>query len=1002
MRSIRSASGLIVPALLLMLAACGGGASDPDNRGDFLVAQISTGQGQVYPYRMRVLNSVGLPTSQIVNVESRDILERNLTEDNGLLPVATFPDEAILPSGSPGNQFLLIRFTHKLQVESILSGLLANSTTNSGLTTAISVLAYDPNTEQTTVLRGRGFVGGRTYFNRQGVLEQVQAVDLDANGSIEILDPDASGFPRGFSNDAELVSPKSFVFVADSDGDLDTFETFDPQSRDVLIRVIVTNAVRNTNGRVLQGEVCTATTVGTDPNPPDVLGFTTNPRITPGNGQSNVDPTLPIRIEFNKPVQPWDVGRLFSRTNRTPQPGGVSLNVTASAQTFSVTYYADPVSYGDFCNYIVTPAYNLPGDTLVQVNVNATSIHGLTGDELGNNISTTYRTGDGPGIVNAPVCPDAIYVGIGGAVPGVSVIDLNGFGQGTNGLDPDPITGRPTKSPGDTNYARNPNIGQPGVLPSLAVGLTPLDAGSNGALTLVEDTRGNTRLLQAPLVGRVTDIHVGPPLDLIYNNSNVNVYAGGQNQVNPNSGAVTIGNCVTVPPHPNPPKLIFPPPNLSRLIFGEEPTVISTNGPPPPPPPVLAVVPSCVASPVSQLTSGTIQGYYQHAIDGFFTGPQPAPSPPPPPPMFCPYTARQQVGHFLFILDRENRQVLVVNSNRFTVLDSLRFSDPVAITMSPTLGVLAVANFSSSSVSFVNTDPRSAGFLTVVAETRLPNSPSSIKWQPDGEALITVSRDADSLTVLSGRDFTLQKTVSGGLNGPIDIAVTQRYQFTGNTSGVYYAYVLNTNGTVSVFESGPEGVNGTGFNDLIGDVGIVFRRGTRVRLDYQAGLSGFWITHVDEAGVGVVSRVDLTATPRGPLPTQQNSGGFILPPTFRQKEWSVVSTIGGSDPTVPGNQRLSGNSPVDVCVDEMFNNGWFINQNTTFNNLIGRSILGHSSKGAVLIDANGNPVLPMTARFLFVALSDVGAVDVFDLVTRGKVTTISIPGVASLSGYWKQ
>ena len=49
--------------------------------------------------------------------------------------------------------------------------------------------------------------------------------------------------------------------------------------------------------------------------------------------------------------------------------------------------------------------------------------------------STSYTTGVGPGLVNAPVAPEAIYVGIGGAEPGVSVIDLHGFGQGTGDIN---------------------------------------------------------------------------------------------------------------------------------------------------------------------------------------------------------------------------------------------------------------------------------------------------------------------------------------------------------------------------------------------------------------------------------------------------------------------------------------------------------------------------------------------------------------------------------------
>lgn len=988
---------LALTACMVFTACQGGSPGDRENRGDFKVTLVSTGQGQVFPYRIQAVDSRGIPTGTILNIETTEQLQTNAVQGNGVLPVAAFPEGTELPDGSPGNHFLHIRFSHKLDLRSILSDQLANASTNSGLTTAISLLAYDPNTERTTVLRGRGFVGGYTYFNRDGQLVLTEAVRATDDG-IEIVDPDAVGFPAGFSNAQELVGPKSFVFVADNDDNLSTLDTFDPLNQDQLIRIIVTNAVRDTDGRILKQEICTATTVGTDPNPPDVLGYQTNPRIVPGNGQSGVDPLTTVLLSFNKPVQPTDVGAFLSATNLTPQPGGIALNVTVASQSFSVTYYADPVSYADLCNYIVTPAYNLPGSTTVEVAVNAASIRGLNGPNLGNNVATTFTTGEGPGIVNAPVAPDAIYVGIGGAEPGVSVIDLNGYGQGTNGLDPDPNTGVPTKRPNETNFARNPNIGQPGVVPALSVGTSTLDAGSDGPLTLVEDTRGNTRLLQAPLVGQISDIHIGPPLDVVFNNSNVNVNAGGQNQVNPAFLTVMAGNCITVAPHPNPPKLVFPPPNLSRAIFGEEPTMTSSQGPQGY---VITTVPPCFASPVNQLVSGTIRDYNRHFVEGVFYGPQPPPVSPPPPPPFCPFTSRQQVGHFLYVLDRENRQVLVVNSNRFTVLDTIRLSDPVAMTMSPSLGLLAVANFSSSTVSFINTDPRSPAFNTIIAETRVDEGPSKVTWQPDGEAILALSRMSNSLTVLSGADFSVQTTVTGGLNAPIDIAVTPRFVLTGNASGVYYGYILNSNGSVAVFESGPSGVNGIGFNDMIGSVEIVFRRATRVRLDYESQLGGVYVTHVDDSGVGVVSRLELTSSPQGQQPTQQNSGGFILPPTFRQKTWSVTQRFGGSDPTVPGNQRLSGNSPIDVCTDEMFNAGAGPNQITAYNNNLGISILQHSSKGAI-VSVNPNAFIPFTAKYLFVALGDVGAVDVFDLQTRVRVRSIPIPGVTSLTNYWKQ
>ena len=167
--------------------------------------------------------------------------------------------------------------------------------------------------------------------------------------------------------------------------------------------------------------------------------------------------------------------------------------------------------------------------------------------------------------------------------------------------------------------------------------------------------------------------------------------------------------------------------------------------------------------------------------------------------------------------------------------------------------------------------------------------------------------------------------------------------------------------------------------------------------DYTSNLGGVYLTHVDENGVGVVSRLELTSSPQGQLPITQNSGGFILQPTFRQKEWSVTASFGGSDPNLPLNQRLSGNSPVAMAVDEMFNVGASPNQLTSYNGGLGSSMIFHSSKGSVL-----GATAPYISRFLFVALNDTGKIDVFDLKTHAKVKTLDIPGVKDLISYWRQ
>ena len=983
--------------LALVLVGCSGGSTgDRDNRGDFKVNLISNGIGTIYPYRIREADSFGNPTTEVLNIESEQILQDNVTGNNGVLPVATFSTAAVLPNGLDGNHFIHFEFSHKLDVDSILSDLLANQT-NSGLTGALSVLAYDPVTETSQSLAGRGFVNGVTYYNEGGVLVKTLAVTDDGNDGVEVVDARANGFPN-YPGAADLVGKKSFTFVADTnDNLLEPFETF-PDDR--LIRLVVTAAVLDTEGHILEQEICTATTVGADPLPPEVLGYTTagdpslnSLQISPGSGQTGIDTTTTVLVRFNKPVQPGEVGSFFDPQQLTPPSGGLTLSVTAAAVTFQVIYHADPFNYGDLCNYVITPAYNLPGLSDVDVIVQNTTINSLNNMLVGDSVTTRFSTSQGPGLINAPVVPEAIYVGVGGAEPGVSVIDLNGFGQGTGDID-------------NTRFPLNPNIGVPGVTPPLSEGTSNLDAGSGGALTLVRDTNLSTLLLREPIVGEVTDIHIGGPLDLVFNNENINPNATRANQVNPFALGQMAGNSVTVPPHPNPPRLKFPPDNPARAIFGEEPTVTSSSGPPGN---IFTAVPPCLNSPLNQLvqgnpfatTAGQV-GTFGVQLMGAFVGPNPPPLSPPPPPPFCPFTSRQQVGHFLYVLDRDNRQIVVVNSNRFTVLDTIRLSDPVSMAMSPNMTRLGVTNFSSATVSFIDIDPLSPSFHQVVTETRVERGPTGISWQPDGEVVLVVSTDANFLTVINATDFTVRRAVGGFLNAPIDIIVTERYQQTGNASGVYYAYILNGNGTVAIYESGPDGVNGIGFNDIIGTVTSAnFPRAQSMYYDFLTQNGGVFIGHVDERGQGQVSRLALTSTPFLPQLLNPSSGGFILPPTYRQKQWTVTQRIGGLSATTPVRDLLSGNSVIDLATDEMFNFGAAPGQPTPFNLAFRVTPYFHSGKHT-LKTLGGGFLFAAVPRLIFVALSDKGKVDVFEIETGRKVTTIDVPGVRVVASNWRQ
>ena len=153
---------------------------------------------QVFPYRIREVDPNGFPGQVTLNIDSLSTLKSNVTSNNGVLPVGVFDTNAVLPSGSPGNHFLQATFSHQLNADSILDSSLS-AQTNSGLTTALSVLEYNPLTEETKIVSGRAFVGGKTYLDRGGRLELVQAVIRSGTpDQLTILVPEAQGFPSNF------------------------------------------------------------------------------------------------------------------------------------------------------------------------------------------------------------------------------------------------------------------------------------------------------------------------------------------------------------------------------------------------------------------------------------------------------------------------------------------------------------------------------------------------------------------------------------------------------------------------------------------------------------------------------------------------------------------------------------------------------------------------------------------------------------------------------------
>ncbi|MDX1390022.1 MAG: beta-propeller fold lactonase family protein, partial [Acidobacteriota bacterium] len=448
---------------------------------------------------------------------------------------------------------------------------------------------------------------------------------------------------------------------------------------------------------------------------------------------------------------------------------------------------------------------------------------------------------------------------------GISVIDLNGFGQGCG--NPTYDQQRPILK-GNTNFPNNPNVVIQGslLIPPLTPGSCTFDGGSEGIFTLAKDSSLNDLVATFPSLESAGDMMLGHSLDNTFNNSQpfgcqtgggnicaatglkqAVVISGGASTVVPQtatSGVFTIKaesgveNLTSWAPHPNPPPLVFPPLCESPLIGGIEPTSVDS---------ILFNAAFNLLTPGSKPLgipefNVAPDGLIASEQNNFFQGPSPQQTSIIP----CQfYSMRQQIGHFLYVVDRTAREVVVMNSNRFTVIDRVRLPDPTSLAISPNIDVLAVTNQGANQVSFIDINPASATFHQLIQTTIVGNGPIGIAWTPDNEDILVCNQRENTVSVLSAFDFRVRKVLRNQLRGPFEVAITPRQNAIGFQRGVYFAYILNGDGSVAIFESGPGGINGFGFDDIVASLPFTFNRPKTLQPDQNATNSQFWVLHED-------------------------------------------------------------------------------------------------------------------------------------------------------------
>lgn len=596
------------------------------------------------------------------------------------------------------------------------------------------------------------------------------------------------------------------------------------------------------------------------------------------------------------------------------------------------------------------------------------------------------------------------------------------FGTGSFPYGPGPNASR-----GESWHAPN-DPGNPG---------TPLpgvNEGSSGFETLCRDSSGDIILTgrQFGRVGVLNDLIVGDFLDVVYfdqQNNNAATFLHKSMWNGPFTGR---GNTISDPPTPNPPPLRFwlglpevaSTPNFADpdgdavLIEGEEVFVYPIGRPNLPP----------IRRGYAYLKSSRFgPNHVDEAVFPFLghgPGEQSCTA------TFT-YGSRQQIGNFLYATDATNGVVQVINSNTMRVIDTISTPDPTGLAIAPDMSRIYVTNFDNDDVSVIATNPLGDDFHREIARIPVGSGPRAICVQPEHEEILVCNYGGNTVSLISGVDLSIRRTLDQLISGPWDVEAAPR-QITpfspsilnptqiGWACGVYFAYVSNSTGnSVVVYESGPDGPQGIGIDNVRGalpedDSGeeLISPRG----LCYDpfpnaSGLyaGGCFVAHRDSDGHGRVSEIQFTQQAVfGPLPIVVPPG-FLTPPGFLDRVFEIVRTWGNLD-----NARLAGEAPSDVALCDLNSGGWRAENRT-------------SSSAANVACTSTPPVVDKTGALnskhpmrlnvptcypavvpdrLYVAFEDVGVIQVLDptlgAAIRNTISDPGIGGVKKLMTYFRQ
>ena len=387
------------------------------------------------------------------------------------------------------------------------------------------------------------------------------------------------------------------------------------------------------------------------------------------------------------------------------------------------------------------------------------------------------------------------------------------------------------------------------------------------------------------------------------------------------------------------------------------------------------------------------------------------------------YESRQQIGNYLFVADQTNNKVHALNSNTMEIVTSLKLPDPHGLGLTADLRKLFVSNEGDSSVSIVDANPRSSKFMTELKRTKVGTGPRAVACNPDGEDVFVMNYAANTISIINQSTGSVRKTlISNGINRPYDMAVGMReYAGIAFFSGTYHGFVSNFgDDDVLVYESGPDGLAGIGFDNIVAKVtsdtpssdgqtwrsmrsprGITFDANAPPAESINTSI-GCFVAHQDEQGRALVSRIvyDKDSAPGPQVFNTTVFNPFQGDKTYEVRAQYVSDTTGVAfDVTLPDYNRQRFENEDFASFFNLLNAGATTKTFPT---------IGRNSKyplAQVIQPFNPNVARVEADRLYFSVGGSNGKklIEVFDLDTGELIKTIETPiQVGKLASYFSQ